>query len=401
MGLDDFIKIRQSLKNGRLEDFHIVGDIINLSKDQITLLQNLEESIYEIKGANGKIYGCEQLDQLESKDISVELAVGDFSNYFESFSEVIEKHPYSFNLTEFYIHQGNITKYDDKSTLMTSYRNVLELISFLKKIADNKNETTEGLELYFHKIGESLILPISYNVKDLKKSNIEDVESFVKQFTSELHSEDRKKLFVNDLVDFYSRKRKSFSIVLKEFKQIKDNYFHSLDAYLEGFSFEKIKTSSVVYFQEISDKIHDAIRKVSSYLFAIPISFLFLASRLDFETPSATKNFTLLVLGYLFFILLWKIFFKNIKESLDSIDKEIGRFQEKIENVSELSEIKNELKNDIKEKLLSNQYKKLKLLKIVTVLILLTLTIVVFYIHWSVVENCFNSIGEAISNLRK
>lgn len=401
MELDDFIKIRQSLKNGRLEDFHIVGDIINLSKDQITLLQNLEESIYEIKGANGKIFGCEQLDQLENKDIWVELAVGDFPNYFESFSEVIEKHPYTFDLTEFYIHQGNITTYDDKSTLMTSYRNTLELISFLKQIADNKNETTDGLELYFHKIAESLILPISYTVKDLKKSKIDDVKNFVKQFSNELHSEDRKKLFVNDLVDFYSRKSKSFHIILKEFKQIKDNYFHSLDAYLEGFSFEKIKTSSVVYFQEISDKIHDAIRKVSSYLFAIPISFLFLASRLDFETPSITKNFTLLVLGYLFFVLLWKIFFKNIKESLDSIDKEIGRFQEKIENVSELNKIKNELKNDIKDELLSNQYKKLCLLKIITTLIHITLTSVVFYIHWSPVVECYFYICETISNLRK
>ncbi|KAB8154302.1 hypothetical protein EZY14_007640 [Kordia sp. TARA_039_SRF] len=398
MELKDFIEIRQSLKNGKVKDFHLVGSVVNLSNLQISLLKNLEEAIYEIKDSNGQIYGCEQLDQLENKDISVELTLGDFPNYFESFSEVIEKHPYTFELDEFYIHQGNITKYDDDNKLMTSYRNVLMLISFLKQLADNKNENTDGLELYFHKIGESLILPISYTVKDLKKSKIEDIENFLKQFSNELHSEDRKKLFVNDLIDFYSRKRKSFSLILKEFKQIQNNFFHSLDAYLEGFSFEKIKTSSIVFFQEISDKIHDAIRKVSSYLFAIPISFLFLASRLDFETPSITKNFTLLVLGYLFFILLWKIFFKNIKESLDSIDIEINRFLKKIENVSELNEIKIELKNDIKGKLLSNQYKKLFLLKIITTLILSTLTIVVFYIHWSSVEKCFISIFETISN---
>ncbi|SHI95836.1 hypothetical protein SAMN04487911_10894 [Arenibacter nanhaiticus] len=396
MELKDFIKIRQDLKNERLEDFHIVGDIINLSKEQISLLQNLEESIYEIKDKAGKIYGCEQLDQLLYNDISVELASGEFPNYFESFSELIEKHPYSFDLSDFYIHQGNITKYEDDHALMNSYRNVLELIAFLKKIADNKNETASGLELYFHKIGESLILPISYTVKDLNKSTVEDVQNFIKQFSNELHSEDRKKLFVNDLVDFYSRKRRDFSIILEEFKQIKDNYFHSLDAYLEGFSFDKIKTSSVIYFQEISDKIHDAIRKVSSYLFAIPVSFLFLASRLDFEAPSLAKNFMLLVLGYLFFILLRKIFFKNIKESLDSIDKEIVRFQAKIENVSELNEIKNELEKDIKGELLSNQYEKLKLLKRITCSIIVALTVVVFYIHWSVLEKSIISLCETI-----
>ncbi|WP_291868717.1 hypothetical protein [Maribacter sp.] len=181
-------------------------------------------------------------------------------------------------------------------------------------------------------------------------------------------------------------------MILKEFTVVRDNYFHSLDAYLEGFSFEKIKTSSLVYFQEISDKIHETIRKVSSYLFAIPISFLFLASRLDFDTPSITKNFRLLFLGYLFFILIWNIFFKNIKESLDSIQKEIIRFQDKIKNVSDLSEIKKELNDEIKDGLLQSQYNKLRLLKVITILIIIVLTIVVCSIHWESIMIFFKEI---------
>ncbi len=382
MNLVDFVELRKNLVNTSLKEVNLVGTLKKLTKNQIENLNRIEDCVLEVKDSYGKVYSLGDLDELKGKEVVLELARGQFSNYFEDFSELIERHPYSFELSEYYIHQGEVDQKSDGSVLMDLYRNCLRFISFLKQLSDNKNTSGGELELYFHKIGKSLILPITYDIEDLQNSKLDNIEYFVQKFEEELHSEDRKKLFVNDLVDYFSGKERNFSLILKEFVVVRDNYYHSLDIYLEGFSFEKIKTSSLIYFQEISDKIHETIRKVSNYLFAIPIAFLFLASRLDFETPSIAKNFSLLVLGYLFFILIWNIFFKNIKESLDSVKKEILRFQDKIKNVSDLSEIKQELNTEIKGKLLQNQYSKLRLLKIVTVLIVIVLTIVVCYIHW-------------------
>jgi hypothetical protein len=143
----------------------------------------------------------------------------------------------------------------------------------------------------------------------------------------------------------------------------------------------------------MSDKIHETIRKISNYLFAIPIAFLFLASRLDFKDPSILKNLGLLALGYLFFILIWWVFFKNIKESLDAVKKEIIRYEKKIKNVPDLEEIKSELYK-LKDETLKSQYNKLLLLKTVSVAIIFVLSSIVLLIH----HNEVISIAESICN---
>ncbi|KAB7528429.1 hypothetical protein F8C76_11235 [Flagellimonas olearia] len=382
MSLKHFVKIRQDLIEDNFDGLNIKGNIKNLTTEQADSLKLVEDCVLEIKDSNGNVFSIENLNEIIGNNITLELASDQIPNYFESFENLINKHPYSFDLEEFYVHEEKINQDSGLSGIMKAYRNCLSFILFLSEIADNKNSSGADLELYFHKIGKSLILPITYTVEDLKKSKLGDIEGFLEKFNEKLHAEDKKRLFINDLVDFFSEREKAFSILIVKFRVVKENYLHSFDAYLEGFSFEKIKTSSLIYFQEISDKIHETIRKVSSYLFAIPIAFLFLASRLDFENPSLTKNLSLLILGYLFFILIWKIFFKNIKESLDSVYKEIIRFQKKIENVSDLSEIKDEIENEIKGDLLQSQYKKLCLLKGITVSIVVVLTMVVVLVHW-------------------
>lgn len=393
MKLENFVTLRKSLVNSKVEDSHILGSIEHLSAEICEVIKNLEECIIELKDENGVINPCSKINDLIGKTITLEIAQGEFPQYFENFSKLIERHAYSFDLLDFYVHEGDITPANSEHPLMLAYRNILHLIDFLKKKSDYISETGGELTLYFHKIGKSLILPIHYYSEDLKKSRVSQIENFCSSFDEGLHKDDRRNLFKHDLIDFYSKKEKYFSLMLKEWDILRDNYLHSFDSYLEGFSFEKIKTSSLSYFQEMSDKIHETIRKISNYLFAIPIAFLFLASRLEFKEPSLLKNLGLLALGYLFFILIWWVFFKNIKESLDAVEKEIVRYEEKIKNVPDLEEIKSEL-DKLKDKTLKSQYDKLLLLKIVSITIILVLSSIVLLIH----EKEVVSIAESVSH---
>lgn len=263
---------------------------------------------------------------------------------------------------------------------MQAYLTNINFIAFLCEIADNKNSTAGNLTLYFHKVNRSLKLPIDYNYDDLKSSNLKEMSKFIEDIKNGIHKEDRKKLFVNNLADFSSSRDNKYSSIIKEWIIINENYTHSFNIYLEGFSFEKIKTSSIEHFQELSEKINETIRKVSNYLFAIPVAFVFLTSRLDYENSSLPKNISLMFLGYLFTFIIWEIFFKNIKESLDSIKEEINRYEDKIKNVKDLRGIKSQLEN-LKDISLQNQYKKLKTLKVVTFLIVLILTLAVCFIY--------------------
>jgi len=381
MHFKDFIVLRNLLTNDSVIGLNIIGYIEDLNKESLSIINRLEACIIEVENTENIIIGFSDIKNQIGKTIKLKVSSGQFPQYFETFEELIDKHQYTFNLDDFYIHSENIDHLNSTgNNLFINYKENLDLIDFLQELSDNKVSSSGNLELYFHKIDKSLILPISYSVLDLKKTTISNINSFKEKITNSIHSEDKRKLLINDLIDFYENKEKEYSLLLEKWKNLNSIYDKSINSYLEGFSFEKIKTSSLVYFQEITDKIHETLRKVSSYLFAIPIAYLFLASRLEFKEPSFAKNITLLILGYAFFFLIWFIFFKNIEESLNSLKKEIVRYQEKIKSLSHLQDIKNDL-SLLRSVQLNRQFAKLQLLKTITVLIVIILTLAVVVIH--------------------
>ncbi|PRX38646.1 hypothetical protein [Salegentibacter salegens] len=317
--------------------------------------------------------------------------LGLFPNYFENFSEFIEKEKYELTLEKYYIHQYRITEKEHQDHyLMQSYFQNLHLIGLVKELADHSNITAGKLKVYFHRVGNSLILPIEYGVSELENLTLDDVKEMREDIFGGIHKSERSKLFVNELMNIFTNKEKKYSFLIENWSLLKENYYSSFESYLEGFSFEKIKTSSLQYFQELNDKIHETIRKVSNYIFGIPIAFLFLISRLEFSEPSAVKNFSLLGIGYLFILLIYKIFFKSIEESLDSIKNDINRYESKIKHISSLSQIHTELKQ-LKNNTLENQYNKLKTLRWVTFFIALGLTSLVFYLSWNSVARVWDA----------
>lgn len=384
MILDDLIRFRKRFQNLEYSDRRLNGYIPSLDQSDIEFLISVEECIFEMQDDKDKFYTGSQLDSLINKKLILKIDLGIFPNYFENFAEFIEKEKFKLTLDEYYIHEYGITEsINQDAPIMQKYFQNLHLIEMLKELADHDNMSGGKLKVFYHRIGNSLILPIDYGVEELNLSDLTDLTLLKQDILNGIHKSERSKLFVNDLMNLFVNREKKYSVLLENWNLLKENYFSSFESYLEGFSFEKIKTSSLQYFQELNDKIHETIRKVANYIFGIPVAFLFLVSRLEFTDPSALKNFSLLGVGYLFIMLIYKIFFKNIKESLDSIKQDIERYENKIKYITSLGQIHSELVI-LKTVTLQEQYNKLSTLKLVTLFISIGLTILVLYLNRSI-----------------
>jgi len=153
--------------------------------------------------------------------------------------------------------------------------------------------------------------------------------------------------------------------------------------FIAGFSFEKIKTSSNDHFQKLVDKISESIGKAATYIFGVPVGYILLLNGMDYSGLEIGKNFILLLLGLIFFILIWNVLFKNIGESIQNIQSEIDDFLDKINNVPALDEIKNKL-HSLKSVDLKKQRKKLFLVQVLSTVILSILIAVYLFIFFDV-----------------
>lgn len=165
--------------------------------------------------------------------------------------------------------------------------------------------------------------------------------------------------------------------IVKNWKTILSSYNKSYKLYLAGFSFEKIKTSSNEHFQKLLERIYDSISKVSGYIFGIPIGFILLLNYFDYTGLLIFKNVVILLLSILFFVLIWYILLKNIKESIDAIEEDIDDFINLISTVAVLNPIKDKLES-LKKGSIKKQRNKLLIVKGVTISIF-ALTIIVFF----------------------
>ncbi|HET8885616.1 MAG TPA: hypothetical protein VFM70_04595 [Salinimicrobium sp.] len=382
MNLNNLIEARSRFSEHFSEEGFLYGNIEKVDQDDIDVLKKIEDAVYEVKKGKGDFITLDQVHKNIGSAINVTIEVGLFDNYYSSLLEFVEKNKYDLKTTVYFIEEYEISSSDVTSkNIIRNYLQNLSLIELLELLSNHSNSSACNLKLYFHKVGESLILPIEYTVDNLRNMNIEDVAELKREFSQDIHKSERKKLFINELINLYSGQNKDYSLLLKNWSLLKESYYNSYDSFLEGFSFDKIKTSSLEHFHDLNDKIHETVRKVSNYIFGIPIAFLFLISRLEFSNPSTLKNISLLGVGYLFILLIWKIFFKSIKESLDSIKEDISRYEAKIKHVSNLSSIVADLRK-LKDETLKNQYDKLSFLKTITVIIAVGLTILVSYLGW-------------------
>lgn len=316
-------------------------------------------------------------------NLIIKVDLSKFPNYFESFDEFIAYNRYGLKNQNFYIfdldYHHTASANNDK---ISSFLRLQDLIEFLRELSTHENETNGFLELIFNKPDKVCSIKIDYNISDIENFEISSSITELKNHVFEKSDQEaRSKLFTNEMINLLSIDIISFSNLLKKWDVIVNSYRSSFQIYLSEFSFDKIKTSSQEYFHELIDRIYSTINKFSTYILAIPVAYILILRFFDFEGESFAKDSFLVVVGILYFIVIWFVLLDNLSKAFKAIEKDIAKFLGRIKNEEHLNEITESLNNQ-KNKLIPSQKRKIWLVRIISLIILgMTIGAYLFIYH--------------------
>lgn len=382
--LNSTVEIIRLIESKKADPFSTTGfiEINAVSIDHIKLM--LDNEIIEIVtvGESDDIKNIfkEDINNFIAKQVHLEIRTGGVNYYFETINDFLNGNKFSLKDKLFYIAENDY--YSHESTvvneLVNNYYKNIELIDFLNSLSHSQHQIGNQLKYYFYRISNSIVeIDIKYSVIDLDLfSDLEGFQELKNEFSDPISHKDKKELFINELVNFIESNSSDYLTIVKNWKTILNSYNKSYKLYLAGFSFEKIKASSNEHFQKLLDRIYDSISKVSGYIFGIPIGFILLLNYFDYSGKLLFKNCIILLLSILFFVLIWNILLKNIKESIEAIETDIDDFIKLINTVPVLNPIKEKLES-LKTDSIKKQRNKLLIVKGVTISIF-ALTVIVF-----------------------
>ncbi len=149
---------------------------------------------------------------------------------------------------DFYIAEldySSVDKIDNE--LIKLYDINIQLIDFLTTISNSDFKLGDKLKLFIYRnTSSSLEININYDINDLSLfSKIENLDDLKKELLDKIKGSDKKELFLNELVNFVSNGKDNYIEIVENWDKIIELYKKSLSLYIAGFSFDKIKTSSI------------------------------------------------------------------------------------------------------------------------------------------------------------
>ena len=382
--LDSVVQVRRLIDLQSADSISTIGFLV-ITETNIEYFDSLLDSeIIDILsvGEPNEIKSImkEDIPNFMNQQVYLDIRTGNINCYFETVNDFLNGNKFKLKSELFYIAENDY--YSEESAvvneIVNNYNKNIELIDFLNSLSHTHHLIGNQLKYYFYRISNSIVeIDIKYSVQDLDFfSELEGFQELKKEFLDPISHKDKKELFVNELVNFIECNSSDYLTIVKNWKTILNSYNKSYKLYLAGFSFEKIKTSSNEHFQKLLDRIYDSISKVSGYIFGIPIGFILLLNYFDYSGLLIFKNVIILILSILFFVLIWYILLKNIKESIDAIEEDIDEFINLISTVIVLKPIKEKLES-LKKVSIKKQRNKLQIVKGITITIF-ALTVIVF-----------------------
>lgn len=382
MNLRDFILFRKKLLNVSISSSTLKGEVVIEKESDKDLIQKFQPN--EIREAyfkgNNESANLQNLDIGDNVILRIDLV--SFQNYYETFDDFIRINKYDLKNDLYYIYDIDYHPIDSqKNEKVESLSQVLTLISFLKELSSYEKESNGEIELFFHKPDKICALALNYSHDDLKnldfRNTVEEIEIDVLESND---SKTRRKLFTNEMINLLSTEDNSFPEVLRSWDTICNFYKRSFEIYLSEFSFNKIKTSSQEYFHELTDRIYSTIHKFSAYILAIPAAYLLILRFFDFKGENIIKDSFLLVLGLLYFIIIWFVLLNNLRRAFNAIENDISKFLERIKNEEHLQTITEDLTSQ-KDIIIPAQKRKICLVKIISLIILVLFISAYAYIY--------------------
>jgi len=358
--LVNIIDIVRKLQNYKYENKIIKGGLC-LTNGDIDNINEIKDLLIELQDSSDVFFSPEDLNGYINENISIEIDVSNTRGYYDKFSSFIIQNKIQLNTKPFYVKEIDCFYEQEQkcnNEKINNYLGNIKLIDFLKKISDYESQVSSGLELFFYQAEKGLKLKIDYQSNDLQPLKISNLNELEDHFFEKPDKKERKQLFINELIGLL-KDDGSYKNFLNKFESIKDNYDKSFKLYLSGFSFEKIKTSSLGHIQELTDRIYNQINKATANIFVIPAAYIFILKSFTLS-GDLFQNILLFITAFIFSLLMHKIIFSTMEEGLGAIDFDITKLRGKLGNAI-FQDIKEDLERLDKQK--EKQSKKITLLK--------------------------------------
>jgi hypothetical protein len=167
-----------------------------------------------------------------------------------------------------YLHEGIVDEAPDD---IRCYLDTCQLIKFLTAISDHAHDSAGIRRLVF--LGkEKLELPIEYTFEDLKP--LEGLSEFVSEFTSDIHTDQKRTIARTVLSEMFADEPPSFSRLLDRFVDFRARCIAGYQLYVSEFSFQKIKSEVEKEKLEFTLKLNKIFSDIQSQLLVIPIALI-------------------------------------------------------------------------------------------------------------------------------
>jgi hypothetical protein len=353
------------------------NDVLNINK--LNLVDDFQDNL-------GNFFSEDELNLHIEKKISFQIDVRSVKNFYDTFSSFLNKNKIQSPNDEFYIKEFDYlhdvdVKCDNEK--INNYFANIKLIEILESISDYQNKIGTDLELFFYKVESGgLKLKINYDIDSLPLLNHKKLNELENHF-KKTDKEERKKIFINEIIGLLKNDN-SYGFLLKKWDVLIDNYNKAFGFYLSGFSFEKIKTSSIVYFQEFTDRVFKQINKATINIFIVPSVYVLMLKSFSFSSSgvSTIQNYVLLIAMFIFSFVMHKVLFNNMEEGLNFIESDINKFKEKAhEIIQDLNEELKKLERHIKQ-----QHNKILMLKWVNWILFILALIMFLHIEFGFLD---------------
>lgn len=325
-----------------------IYDEIKFNDDfhQGTLLINNLDTLRNVKFCLDDIdtYGLSTLTDVDSIEIGQKITfnrgeplprIGSFHLNFEEF--LSGDNLIRFPRRGFYLLDKKL------STINSSFEEDENIVKY-KKIIDFIKHILIPSSVYFDKDSCTLIylddnhkkieVPILYTVEDLKKIDIQTLDSLRDQFFEDIHLDQKYAIIAEVVKGFCSpvSKRNRFQELLNSIDELLKSFNNGYKLFAAKFSYESIKDEVETAKIEEMAKLHKIISDVQNHILGIPVATVIVATQMKVATDSTSQILinTCITIGALFFTLLITFIMHNQSDTLNSLENEIIRKKELI-----------------------------------------------------------------------
>lgn len=236
----------------------------------------------------------------------------------------------------FYIIENDIESRDaEQNDFLKKYNDVISFIDLLAQLSDVPDGVRNPQNIFFSGAARREIRPL-YTSRDIVE--LHDLTTLRGILLTEVHREEKRGIFKAELFRVLSSEYDGdhiLPVLLARYNVLSRRFVEAYNVYIQEFSAKKIIDEIESNNIELTNRLHSVIVDMNKSMFALPIAFIFAATKFDQKALSSVSNAIVIACSWL----ALGIFFLNLsahRRTLDFVCAEIVEQQRKAEKYRDL-----------------------------------------------------------------